>query len=206
MFPISLLCAALLAVCDTAPIHPVAASPVIARESAVRVPVTVWVIRGPYEMVRQEMAAQMDSARTIWGAAGIDLADVRWVDATGHPAAPRFQGSTSACGEETSVVGFDAGRTNVYVSGPVARAGALYGGYTCGPAHINMSATALDAPALLAHELGHSFGLLHEAGENLMNPSALHRTLTRGQVLRARLRHASIPTRTAGPASTGLRD
>lgn len=206
MLPISLLCAALFAACDAAPIHPAPAFPAIEPDSAVRVPVTVWVIRGPYEMVREGMEMQMDSARGIWGAAGIDLADVRWVDATGHPDAPRFQGSIPACGEETSVIGFDEGRTNVYVSGPVERAGALYGGYTCGPAHINMSFTALDAPTLLAHELGHTFGLLHERGENLMNPSALHRTLTLVQVFQARLHHASIPTRTTGSASVGLRD
>jgi len=168
----------------------------------VRVPLTLWIIRGPFATVAGEMRRQVEAARATWGDAGIDLSDVRLVDVTEDPRATLLRGPAAACGLERRSLGFDEGRTNVYVAGPVLRGGVAFGGYSCGADHVDLSATALGLGTLLAHELGHSFGLEHDAAENVMNPAAVHGGLTTGQVFHAHAsRLSSIPTRYAGPAA-----
>jgi hypothetical protein len=158
----------------------------LAFPQPVAVPLTLWIIRGPYETVRSGMEVQLEGARNVWARAGITFPDVRWVDATAHPNAGQFQGTTEACGSQPGMIGRDAERTNVYVTGPIVYRGVGYGGYACSADFIAMSSGGLGAPTLLAHELGHTFGLAHQTTDaNVMDPVARYYNLTAGQIFRA---------------------
>ena len=174
----------------------------------VAVPVTIWIIRGPYPLVAARMGAQMENARAIWAKAGIVFPDVRMVDATAFPNAHRFQDATPACGDEKTTIGFHEGRTNVYVSGgPLMRQGQRFGGYACGADHANIAEPSLNVARLLAHELGHTFGLVHGDGDNVMHASTLSDHVTAGQIFWAHVNHvSSIPTRYAGAAALPTRN
>jgi hypothetical protein len=153
----------------------------------VQVPLTFWIIGGPYDVVRGRMELQLMGAATTWGRAGIEFADVRWVDATAHPRAGEFQGETQACGPAQGV-GMDESRTNIYVTGPLVKDGVQYSGYQCSAGIIFMTSAASHS-GLLAHELGHTFDLNHRStGDNIMDPYLDSFDLTDGQIFRA---HAS---------------
>jgi hypothetical protein len=178
----------------------------------VRVPVTIWIIRQPYAASREYIDNQLLSARSIWGKAGIDL-DVRVVDATGHPDAGLYQGETQACvNTAVTSIGRDPGRTNVYVTGQPTINGGLYAGFACDAGLIFMT-TMPGLGTLLAHELGHTFGLPHAGVGNVMHPGSSGHGLTAGQIFHA---HASplsalqvlyadqavMPSRTCFPQGT----
>jgi hypothetical protein len=154
----------------------------------VRVPVTIWIIRQPYAASRAFIDSQLMNARRIWGKAGMEL-DVRVVDATGHPDAGLYQGDTQACvGAGATSIGRDPGRTNVYVTGPPTIAGGTYAGYACDPSLIFMMVLQGGGGTLLAHELGHTFGLPHAQVGNVMDYEGNSDGLTAGQIFHA---HAS---------------
>jgi hypothetical protein len=153
----------------------------------VQVPLTFWIVAGPYDVVRGRMEMQLMGAGTTWGRAGIEFPDVRWVDATAHPRAGEFQGETQACGPAQGV-GMDEDRTNIYVTGPLVKDGFAYSGYACSPGMIFMTSASAHS-GLLAHELGHTFDLNHRVtGNNVMDPYVDSFDLTDGQIFRA---HAS---------------
>jgi hypothetical protein len=154
----------------------------------VRVPVTIWIIRRPYATTRESIESQLMNARMVWSKAGMEL-DARVVDATGHPDAGLYQGDTQACiGAGATSIGRDPGRINIYITGPPVVSGATYGGYACDPGLIFMTVMQGGAGMLLAHELGHTFGLPHAAVGNVMDYEGNSSGLTAGQIFHA---HAS---------------
>lgn len=170
----------------------------LAFADPVSVPVTLWIMHGPFETVLASTMVQMDRARSVWAGAGIQFPDVRVIDATAHPNIGRYKDVVEGCGMHPLDIGFQAGRTNVYVVANVTGAGNTAGAIACGMDYITLTAGYPDAPELLAHEFGHTFGLVHVAGSNVMNPTAVHSGYTAGQIFWAHVDTASsIPRRHA---------
>ena len=173
----------------------------VAFASVFDVPVTIWVVAGPFATTQQ-------TALTLWQTAqqivvderlGVHLSPVEIVDATANAKAATYAAFTCGAGNAsvTSIaadIGVRPGRINVYlvslVDGSTSRgnACAIGGGF--------VAIASGSGAELLAHELGHDFGLEHiddlAAGfnfDNLMHSASNSRQyLTEGQTFRAHLR------------------
>ena len=164
-------------------------------------PVTIWVVAGPFATTQQ-------TALTLWQTAqqidvderlGVHLSPVEIVDATTNAKAATYAAFTCGAGNAsvTSIaadIGTRPGRINVYlvslVDGSTSRgnACAIGGGF--------VAIASGSGAELLAHELGHDFGLEHIDdltstfnSANLMHSASNTRQfLTEGQTFRAHLR------------------
>ncbi|HVO90113.1 MAG TPA: hypothetical protein VMV45_16350 [Casimicrobiaceae bacterium] len=167
-------------------------------------PITIWIVAGPF-------ATQQQTALTYWQTAqqiyfderlGVRLGNVEIVDATGNPSAVTFGSFTCGSGNANvtalqTAIGARAGRINVYmlnlVDGSTAR------GNACSIGGAFVAVATGGAADLLAHELGHTFGLEHIDDlvaqfdmSNLMHSASSSRQfITEGQLFRAHLRSAS---------------
>ena len=180
------------------------------------IPITIWVVAGPFATTQQ-------TALTLWQTAqlyftnerlGVRMTAVEIVNATANPKAAAW--SAFACGAGNASIGAiaadigaRAGRINVYVVGLVD--GSTSRGNACivGGGFVAIAAGA--GAELLAHELGHDFGLEHiddlvadfnEA--NIMHSASnIRQFLTEGQTFRAHLRSNSAINQVYG-LRTGL--
>jgi len=110
---------------------------------------------------------------------GLELGDVRIVDAT------EFANSPVSC--SSYPVAPDPNTINIYYA-TNAQIG-TFGGFACS-ARLVLIRPQFSAPTqfLLAHELGHTFGLGHVLdASNFMNPSAANGGVTTGQIFDAHL-------------------
>lgn len=155
---------------------------------AVTVPVTIWVVKAPFETLGPQSRLLVDSATAVWSRGGIAF-DARIVDATGFANAGEFQGvDVEPCESRLpTLIGWDAGRINVYYVGGIYHpASGIRGqGVYCGGERIVLAANNTRSPWLLGHEIGHAFGLGHEQEGNLMDPLGRGRHVTFGQIFRA---------------------
>jgi hypothetical protein len=161
----------------------------------VKVPVTIWVVKAPFETLGALSQAQADSAASVWSKGGIGF-DVRIVDATEYANAAEYQGpDVDGCmAGLPERIGWDDGALNVYY------VGGLYdprynvrgqGGY-CGDELIVLAANNTRSPWLLGHEIGHAFGLDHEAQGNLMDSFGRGSYITAGQIFWAHYHRWSV--------------
>ncbi len=110
---------------------------------------------------------------------GLELGDVRIVDAT------QFANSPVSC--SSYPVAPDPNTINIYYAAN-AQIG-TFGGFACS-ARLVLIKPQFSGPTqfLLAHELGHTFGLGHVLdASNFMNPSAANGGVTTGQIFDAHL-------------------
>jgi hypothetical protein len=157
----------------------------------VRVPLTLWVVDGPWEQTAALARAQIERAREVWGRAGIDL-DVTLVDATRFPGAERYQDvMVETCDNDVArTIGTAEGQLNAYYVWDIYNSTFQVGGQGvyCGGARIEMAAGDTRTEYLLAHEVGHAFSLNHLApespGQNVMHYTAAGPSLTYGQWFR----------------------
>ena len=160
----------------------------------------MWVVRGDYTQ-QHNLAIQMQLATTIWEneRMGVEFRAFDFHDAPANSAAANVsefdQFGISCDGERQFVqtqIGKDADRINVYmvhtVKGDLGQAEAR--GFGTGFVVIGSAG----GDALLAHEIGHNFGLVHidtlpnDFDEtNVMHPASDTRRFTEGQVFRAHL-------------------
>ncbi|HEX8012180.1 MAG TPA: hypothetical protein VF814_14800 [Casimicrobiaceae bacterium] len=166
-------------------------------------PVTIWVVAGPYATTQQ-------TALTFWQAAqqiywderlGVKLS-LEVVDATANPKAATWSAFT--CGVNNANIaaiqgdiGVRQGRINVYLVNVVD--GSTSRGNACGVGGSFAAIASGSSADLLAHELGHDFGLEHiddliatfDTANVMHSASNARQFLTEGQVFRAHLRSYS---------------
>ena len=167
-------------------------------------PLTIWVVAAPFATTQQTALTLWQTAQQIYAdeRLGVQLSPVEIVDATTNAKAASWAAFTCGAGNAnvTSIaadIGARAGRINVYLVGLVdsstsrGNACAIGGGF--------VAIAAGSGAELLAHELGHDFGLEHIddlttdfTRNNVMHSESISRLyLTEGQIFRAHLRSYS---------------
>lgn len=158
----------------------------------IEIPITVWIVRGPFASQRERAADAITTTSSIWDAErmGIAFSEVEFVDATANADASALFDQT-VCNQQsrtTTSIGQRPGRINIYYIANVD--GGAGRGRACGPSFIIMGERS--GHELLAHEIGHSFGLGHVDGDsrydqtNVMHSASnVRQYLTEGQVFRS---------------------
>ncbi len=161
----------------------------------ISVPVTVWIVKGPFNAQRNLAIDHCVTTSSIWQSErmGVRFSQFEIVDATGDPdASDYFDFDCSMRADIQNDIGRRSNRINVYwvdtVDGGSSR------GQACafGSDFVAMGSTANDE--LLVHEFGHNFDLEHVDGQatfdntNIMESSSSTREfITEGQLFRAHL-------------------
>jgi len=183
----------------------------VAFADEIRIPVTVWIVKGPFDAQRLLAIDHCVTTSSIWNAErmGVGFAPFEIVDATADPDAPTYYAFD--CSLRTGIqndIGFKADRINVYwvdtVDGGADRGQAC----TFGSNFVAMGRAANDE--LLVHEFGHDFDLEHVDGQatfddtNIMDSaSSMRQFITEGQLFRMHL-DANSALNTTYAARAGL--
>ncbi len=175
----------------------------LAFQAEIGIPVTVWIVKGPFADQRQHAIEACIRTSAIWHdeRMGVFFSPFDIVDATADPQAPSHYAFPN--GDAGDVVwkplrddiGFVTGRLNIYwvetVNGGTGTGWSNFG------AQIAMGKNTGDE--LLSHEIGHAFSLTHVNGdanfnvENIMHSASNTRQyITEGQLFRAHLNPSSI--------------
>jgi hypothetical protein len=157
----------------------------------VRVPMTLWVVDGPWEEVGALARTQAQNARDAWRAAGVEL-EITIVDATRYPGAAKYQDvMVEMCRNGVAeAIGTVPGHLNAYYVWDVHNTEFNQGGQGvhCGGGHIELASGDTRASHLLAHEVGHAFTLDHTRAEgNVMHFTAAGPDIVLGQWFRSHL-------------------
>lgn len=159
----------------------------------IRIPVTAWIIKGPFDPLRTRAITQSVITADIWTRErmGVEFESFDIVDATNDPDAPALF-STTACEQRSlaeTTIGKIAGRINIYYVSLVD--GGTDRGFACAGGDVIFMAE-FSGQELLVHEIGHSFGLGHVDNltgfdnANVMHSASIQREhFTEGQVFRA---------------------
>jgi Peptidase M66 len=167
------------------------------------IPVTVWIVKGPFAEQRQHAIEACIRTSAIWHneRMGVIFTPFKIIDATADPQAPSHYAFPN--GDAGDVVwkplrddiGFVAGQLNIYWVDTVN--GGTGNGWSNFGAQIAMGKNTGDE--LLSHETGHAFSLTHVDAdtnfntENIMHSASNSRQYaTEGQLFRAHLNPASI--------------
>ncbi|MDX1578242.1 MAG: zinc-dependent metalloprotease family protein, partial [Gemmatimonadota bacterium] len=171
----------------------------ITLRDPISLPVTVWVIAGAFADERAKMEAALGRVSEEWRRErmGLAIGDVEFMDAT--PQAPDFEifalGLGAPFANLQNGVGRASGRFNIYVVAEIRESDGLSDGFAenFGTA-IAVTSEAMGAGGALvvAHEMGHNFGLRHPGAvegfinqANMMRPERNTFVLTEGQIFRA---------------------
>ena len=163
--------------------------------------VTIWVVAGPFATTQQTALTLWQTAQQIFGdeRLGVQLSPLEIVDATSNPKAGSYAAFTCGLGNAnvTSIaadIGARVGRINVYLVGLVD--GSTSRGNACAIGGGFVAIASGSGAELLAHEMGHDFGLEHVDDLvatfnpfNVMHSASNSRLyLTEGQTFRAHFR------------------
>ncbi|MFN0103605.1 MAG: hypothetical protein ACKV2U_16130 [Bryobacteraceae bacterium] len=169
----------------------------------IAIPVTVWIVKGPFNDQRQHVIEACIRTSAIWQneRMGVIFSPFDIQDATADPqAASHFAFPNGDVGDSVwaplrTDIGFVAGRLNIYWVDTVN--GASSSGWSNFGNQIAMGKNTGDE--LLSHEIGHAFSLTHVDGnanfnqENIMHSASNTRQFsTEGQLFRAHLNPTSI--------------
>jgi hypothetical protein len=173
----------------------------VSLAAAYDTPVTIWVVAGPFVNTQQTALTLWQTASQIYAneRAGVRINGVEIVDATANPKAPNWASFTCGAGDSNAAaiaadIGVRSGRMNVYLVGLVDGSTSRGNACTIGGGFVAIAAGS--GAELLAHELGHDFGLEHIDdlladfdNNNVMHSATWSRQyLTEGQTFRAHLR------------------
>lgn len=186
----------------------------VAFAPRIQIPVTVWIVQGPFAAQRDLAIDHCIQTSAIWGSErmGVDFSPFQIIDATNDPQAVNYRAFT--CASQAGIqadIGRTAGRINIYwvntVDGGTGR------GQACAIGSDFVAMGSATGTELLSHELGHDFALQHIDGQtsfdqtNIMHSASNTRAfITEGQLFRAHLRtnsalnavynaRAGLPTR-----------
>jgi hypothetical protein len=165
------------------------------------IPVTIWVLAGPYATTQQTAFNLWQAAQVIFTGErlGVRMTSLEVVDATGNANAAAWTAFTCGDGNANvaalqNAIGERPGRINVYLVGLVD--GSTSRGNVCivGGGFAAIAAGA--GSELLAHELGHDLALEHvddlvadfDPTNVMHSASNVRQFLTEGQTFRANLR------------------
>ncbi len=169
----------------------------------IQVPVTVWIVKGPFTQQRNHAIEACIRTSAIWNAErmGVAFSQFQVIDATADPqAADHFAFPNGDVGDSVwkplrDDIGFTAGRLNIYWVDTVN--GSTTTGWSNFGPQVVMGRNTGDE--LLSHEIGHAFSLTHTNGvtnfdqTNVMhNASNTREFITEGQLFRAHLDPDSI--------------
>ena len=172
--------------------------------SVIRIPVTVWIVKGPFADQRQHAIEACIRTSAIWHneRMGVIFSPFNIIDATGDPDASAHyafpngdQGDYVGWKPLRDGIGFVSGQLNIYWVDTVD--GNTDWGWSNFNAQIAMGKDTGDE--LLVHEIGHAFSLEHINGfanfndENIMhNASNTRQYVTEGQLFRSHLNPNSV--------------
>lgn len=192
----------------------------LAFSPRITLPVTVWIVQGPFIQQRDLAVDHWLTTSNIWvnERMGVSLNLFQIINATGDPDAPRFVAFD--CSMQAAIqtdIGRTAGRINVYwvntVDGGTGR------GQACNIGSDFVAMGSATGTELLSHEFGHDLALQHVDGQtgfdqtNVMHSASNTREfMAEGQLFRAHLRPVSalnavyaarpgLPTRDCGHAT-----
>jgi hypothetical protein len=175
----------------------------LAFRNRIQIPVTVWIVKGPFAQQRDHAIDACIRTSQIWRdeRMGIDFSPFQIRDATGDPqAAAHFAFPNGDVGDSVwaplrTDIGFDAGRLNIYWVDTVN--GGTGNGWSNFGAQIAMGRNTGDE--LLSHEIGHALSLTHTDGDGNFNDtnimwsaSNVRQFITEGQLFRAHLNSSSV--------------
>jgi hypothetical protein len=169
--------------------------------NAYEVPVTIWVVAGPYATTQQTALFLWQAAQQVYAdeRLGVHLSPLEIVDATANVKATSYAAFTCGTGNAnvTSIaadIGARPGRLNVYLVGLVD--GSTARGNACAIGGRFVAIASGSSADLLSHELGHNFGLEHiddltsdfDIFNVMHSASSGRQYLTEGQTFRAHMR------------------
>jgi hypothetical protein len=168
----------------------------------VRVGMTVWIVKGPFETQRSRAQTAAERTTAIWSAErhGVVFDEVEYVDATENPKASDFY-EFDLCGKRADAetqIGKRDGHMNVYYVERVD--GGLDRGRAC-PVGGDFAVMAeRSGDELLSHEIGHLFSLRHvdHLAEDFDRTNVMHsasstrRYLTEAQTFRVHHNQGSV--------------
>jgi hypothetical protein len=166
-------------------------------EDEYQIPVTVWIVQGPFETVAAVAANGNVSSSMIWAEErqGIAFSSFDIIDATGDPDAAQFVDfHCSEAFDMRSLIGHTPGVVNIYYVKTVdfGAGPATTNGVWCGGGSDIIAMGMNTSGPLLCHEIGHAFTLGHTNGDpnfdatNVMDhSSSVRRYLTEAQTFRA---------------------
>lgn len=167
------------------------------------IPVTVWIVKGPFAEQRQHAIEACIRTSAIWRneRMGVIFTPFQIIDATGDPEAPaHYAFPNGDVGDSVwkplrDDIGFVPGQLNIYWVDTVN--GGTGNGWSNFGAQVVMGKNTGDE--LLSHEIGHAFSLTHVDTdtnfntENIMHSASNTRQYaTEGQLFRAHLNPSSI--------------
>lgn len=156
---------------------------VLAPLAPLPVDLRVSIRHGDYAAVKRAMEEALDVTARQWRSSGLGLAlgTVTWEDAVEPGVVPTAR--SGPCQVPVS-----DGTIHVTVVGTVDGSN---GGYACPEGYVTIASSGVSYPYLMAHELGHTFSLIHtQAG--LMNPRTPGGGLTDGEIYRAHFNRISV--------------
>jgi len=176
-------------------------------EDEYHIPVTVWIVQGPFDSVAAAAANGNVSSSMIWAEErqGIAFSSFDIIDATNYPDAAQFVDfHCSEALDMRSLIGHTPGVVNIYYVNTVdfGTGPSTTNGVWCSVADIIAMGRYTSGP-LLCHEIGHAFALGHTNSDpahfdatNVMDhSSSVRRYLTEAQTFRAVFRDGSAINR-----------
>jgi hypothetical protein len=169
----------------------------------IRIPVTVWIVKGPFDEQRLHAIDACIRTSAIWQAErmGVEFGPFEIRDATGDPEAaahhafPNGDLGDSVWQPLRDDIGFIPNRLNIYWVDTVN--GATGNGWSNFGAQIAMGRNSGDE--LLSHEIGHAFSLTHTNGDpnfdvqNIMASfSNTRQYISEGQLFRSHVNPTSV--------------
>jgi hypothetical protein len=168
--------------------------------SEIQIPVTVWIVQGPFNTQRARAIDASITTTGIWRSErmGVAFAPFQIVDATADPDASSYYDFT--CAQQNGIetdIGQTAGRINIYYVDTVDSGTGRGQACSIGSDFVAMGSNT--GNELLSHELGHDFWLSHVNAlvanfnqTNVMHSASNTRQfLSEGELFRAHLANNS---------------